>query len=136
MAPAITSFTRMTQDKMSFEAALKLAQELGYAEADPGEGFDIDGKDAAHKAAVLASLSSGGCVNFRHVHVEGIRQITAEDIGFANQLGYEIAAARHHPKRRRAWRRGSRASHTHPQVQSPRFHPTAPPTRSWSAATS
>lgn len=80
--------TRMSQDDMGFDDALKLAQRLGYAETDPS--FDIEGKDAAHKATVLASLAAGGCVDFRKVYVEGIRGILSDDIRFAHQLGYEI----------------------------------------------
>lgn len=80
--------TRMSQDGLGFDEALKQAQRLGYAEANPS--FDIDGMDAAHKATVLASLAADGCVDFRKVHVEGIRGISADDIRFARQLGYEI----------------------------------------------
>jgi homoserine dehydrogenase len=80
--------SQMSQKGASFDEALRQAQSLGYAEADPS--FDIDGFDAAHKATVLASLASGGCVDFKKVFVEGIRQVTAIDIQFAHQLGYEI----------------------------------------------
>jgi homoserine dehydrogenase len=78
----------MSKEKLSFEKALAEAQAKGYAEADPS--FDIDGIDAAHKAAVVATLASGGCVKFKEVHVEGIRNVSAADIQFAHQLGYEI----------------------------------------------
>ena len=64
------------------------AQKLGYAEADPS--FDVDGIDAAHKLAILAALAFGRPVDFSSVHVEGIRAISALDIGFANELGYRI----------------------------------------------
>jgi homoserine dehydrogenase len=80
--------SRMSREGADFAQALKTAQEEGYAEADPA--FDIDGVDAAHKVAVLASLSNGFLIPFSKVHVEGIRGITALDIQFAHQLGYEI----------------------------------------------
>lgn len=80
--------TRMSQEGAAFDQVLRLAQELGYAEADPS--FDIDGVDAAHKATVLASLAYGGCVDFRRVFVEGIRHVSGADVAFAHQLGYEI----------------------------------------------
>ncbi len=80
--------TRMSQEGAAFDDMLKQAQALGYAEADPS--FDIDGVDAAHKATVLASLAYGGCVDFRQVHVEGIRHVSGADVEFAHQLGYEI----------------------------------------------
>ncbi|MBI4025910.1 MAG: homoserine dehydrogenase [Verrucomicrobia bacterium] len=80
--------SRMAQDGAAFNNVLREAQELGYAEADPA--LDIDGIDAAHKATVLASLACGGCVDFRHVHVEGIRHVSAVDVRFAHLLGYEI----------------------------------------------
>jgi homoserine dehydrogenase len=67
---------------------LKEAQALGYAEADPS--FDIDGIDAAHKLALLASVAFGSQVDFASVYVEGIRHITALDIAFAQDLGYRI----------------------------------------------
>ena len=71
-----------------FDDVLAEAQSLGYAEADPG--FDVDGVDAAHKIAILASLAFGGEVNFDGVYVEGIRHVTIEDIKFAEELGYRI----------------------------------------------
>ncbi|HST74209.1 MAG TPA: homoserine dehydrogenase, partial [Acetobacteraceae bacterium] len=60
----------------------------GYAEADPS--FDVDGIDAAHKLAILAALAFGRPVAFEAVHVEGIRAISALDIGFAGEFGYRI----------------------------------------------
>ncbi|WP_422344750.1 homoserine dehydrogenase [Parasphingorhabdus sp.] len=80
--------TTMEQHGTDFEAVLKDAQELGYAEADPS--FDIDGVDAAHKLAILAALSFGTAVNFDAVDVAGIRNIMAADIGQAKALGYRI----------------------------------------------
>lgn len=71
-----------------FDDVLKEAQDLGYAEADPS--FDIDGVDAAHKLAILASLAFGTRVTFDQVHIEGIRDITALDFDYARELGYRI----------------------------------------------
>jgi homoserine dehydrogenase len=80
--------TAMRKSGRDFEDVLAEAQELGYAEADPS--FDVDGVDAAHKLAILASLAFGCAVNFDAVHVEGIRSITDEDIAYAEELGYRI----------------------------------------------
>ncbi|MEO9192009.1 MAG: homoserine dehydrogenase [Acetobacteraceae bacterium] len=80
--------TRMAAEGLDFAEILADAQRLGYAEADPG--FDVDGVDAAHKLAILAALAFGRPVAFEAVHVEGIRAISALDIGFARELGYRI----------------------------------------------
>jgi len=80
--------SKMSHGGVSFEDALKDAQKGGYAEANPA--FDIDGIDAAHKVAILASLSNGFLMPFSKVYIEGIRSITPLDIQFAHQLGYEI----------------------------------------------
>ncbi|MDR3532057.1 MAG: homoserine dehydrogenase [Rhodopila sp.] len=80
--------TQMRERGREFAEVLADAQKLGYAEADPT--FDIDGIDAAHKLAILAALAFGRPVAFDHVHVEGIRRISAVDIAFANELGYRI----------------------------------------------
>ena len=77
--------TRMAVEKLSFEEVLKDAQKLGFAEADPS--FDIDGIDSAHKTAILASLCSGRFVDFEKIHITGIRDITAKDIQFVQELG-------------------------------------------------
>ena len=71
-----------------FDEVLAEAQRLGYAEADPA--FDIDGVDAAHKLAILASLAFGSRIDFDSVHVEGIRHVSPVDIAFADELGYRI----------------------------------------------
>ena len=71
-----------------FGSVLAEAQELGYAEADPST--DIDGIDAAHKLAILTSVVFGCPVDFDAVHVEGIRHVSALDIGFAIELGYRV----------------------------------------------
>jgi len=80
--------TQMSERKESFEAALAEAQRLGYAEADPT--FDIDGMDALHKVALLASIAHGCAVDYRKLSVEGIRTIGALDISMAEELGYEV----------------------------------------------
>ncbi|TVR96831.1 MAG: homoserine dehydrogenase [Rhodospirillales bacterium] len=80
--------TAMRESGRGFQEVLAEAQALGYAEADPS--FDVDGIDTAHKLAILASVAFGCTVDFAAVHIEGIRQITAEDIAFAEELGYRI----------------------------------------------
>lgn len=80
--------TEMRQTGRDFEEVLKEAQELGYAEADPS--FDVDGVDAAHKIAILTSLAYGCKLSFEDVYIEGIRHITAQDISYAQELGYRI----------------------------------------------
>jgi homoserine dehydrogenase len=80
--------SRMTEQAMDFPLALKEAQEAGYAEADPT--LDVNGWDAAHKAIILASLAYGFWVNTDQIYVEGIEQIGALDIQFAQKLGYRI----------------------------------------------
>lgn len=80
--------SRMSLEGVPFEDALREAQARGFAEADPT--LDIDGFDAAHKATVLASLVAGGCVDYRKVSVEGIRDVRVEDLGFARRLGYAL----------------------------------------------
>lgn len=80
--------TRMEEEHLSFDAALKEAQDKGYAESDPT--FDIGGFDAAHKLSLLTSLAFGTKVAFEEIHVEGIQQITAADIKAAAELGYCI----------------------------------------------
>jgi len=78
----------MTDEDRSFADALKEAQELGYAEADPT--FDIGGFDTAHKLAILASLAFGTEINFEQIDVEGIQSITEADIDAANDMGFCI----------------------------------------------
>ena len=80
--------TEMEQSGRDFAEVLAEAQALGYAEADPS--FDVDGIDSAHKLAILTSIAFGCPMDFHHVYVEGIRNITALDIGFAGELGYRI----------------------------------------------
>ncbi|MEQ8369593.1 MAG: homoserine dehydrogenase [Alphaproteobacteria bacterium] len=80
--------THMRQSGRDFAEVLADAQRLGYAEADPA--FDVDGVDAAHKLALLASLAFGSRVDFPAIHVEGIRHITPLDHAYAAELGYRI----------------------------------------------
>jgi len=80
--------TDMRLHKREFAAALADAQRLGYAEADPG--IDVDGIDAAHKLAILASLAFGTRVDFGGVYKEGIRHVSPLDIAYAEELGYRI----------------------------------------------
>ncbi len=77
------------RDKGSdFDVVLKEAQRLGYAEADPT--FDIEGVDAAHKAALMSAIAFGVPVQFDKAYVEGITELGAKDIKYAEQLGYRI----------------------------------------------
>jgi homoserine dehydrogenase len=80
--------TKMTEENVEFSDALKEAQKLGYAEADPT--MDIEGIDSAHKLAILAFLSYGISIPFEDIFVEGISQIETQDIEFASELGYKV----------------------------------------------
>lgn len=80
--------TRMTEEGMAFDQALGQAQDLGYAEADPTA--DVDGYDAASKAAILAALAFDAEVVADDVSREGIRGVTAVDIAHAERMGYVI----------------------------------------------
>ena len=80
--------TVMRQSGREFADVLADAQSLGYAEADPS--FDVDGIDAAHKLAILAGVAFGCEINFAGVQVDGIRNVSAVDIAFAEELGYRI----------------------------------------------
>tara|TARA_B110000444_G_C18776574_1_gene565250 strand:+ start:51 stop:1367 length:1317 start_codon:yes stop_codon:yes gene_type:complete len=80
--------TEMKENNLAFEVALKQAQELGFAEADPT--FDIEGVDAAHKITILASIAFGIPINFNAVHIEGISNLAQKDIIYAEELGYKI----------------------------------------------
>ena len=80
--------TQMSEEGLNFDAALKQAQKLGYAEPDPK--FDVEGIDTAHKLAILATLCFGQDIRFPDVYVEGITRIRAMDIDYANELGYTI----------------------------------------------
>lgn len=78
--------TKMTQEKLSFDAALKQAQQLGFAEADPT--LDIEGFDTQHKLMILSKMSFGGKLAASDVHVEGISKVKDMDIQYADELGY------------------------------------------------
>ena len=80
--------TKMKENNLSFDEALKIASEKGYAEADPT--FDVDGIDAGHKINILASLAYGGSVKFKDMQLYGIREISTVDIFSANQLNSTI----------------------------------------------
>lgn len=80
--------SRMSEAGSDFPTALEQAKDLGYAEAD--DRLDVDGIDAAHKAAILCLLAYGFLPKFSDIPVEGIRQISAQDVAFARQLGYVI----------------------------------------------
>lgn len=80
--------TRMSEEGMDFAEALKEAQDMGYAEADPKN--DIEGYDAARKVAILASIAFNSRVKDDMVSVEGITGISAWDIKYADELGYVI----------------------------------------------
>ena len=78
--------SRMSDQGLRFEEALKEAQDLGFAEADPS--FDVDGIDAAQKISLLASLAYGTWVRQADVYTEGIAKVTQLDIAYARELGY------------------------------------------------
>ena len=80
--------TRMEKDGLSFADCLKEAQRLGYAEADPA--FDIEGNDTAHKLAILTTLAFGNRIAADDIYLEGITNISIEDIRAAADLGYRI----------------------------------------------
>ncbi|MFC4159346.1 homoserine dehydrogenase [Chitinimonas lacunae] len=78
----------MRDQGKGFDEALKEAQALGYAEADPT--FDIEGHDAAHKLTILSAIAFGTPMQYEHAYLEGISKLTREDIAYAEQLGYRI----------------------------------------------
>ena len=80
--------SEMRDKGLDFAAALKDAQALGYAEADPT--FDIEGVDAAHKVTLMSAIAFGIPVQFNKAYVEGISKLAAQDIKYAEQLGYRI----------------------------------------------
>jgi homoserine dehydrogenase len=110
--------TRMSEEGASYADALAEAQRLGFAEPDPSA--DVEGLDAGAKLAILASIAFGAAVVADDVHHEGITSVTADDIGFAHRLGYEVkllAVAEHDDDGRIAVR-------VHPAMV-PRTHPLA-----------
>ena len=80
--------SEMRDKGLDFVTVLKEAQRLGYAEADPT--FDIEGIDAAHKASIMSAIAFGTPVQFDQAYVEGITNLQAIDIRYAEQLGYRI----------------------------------------------
>lgn len=80
--------TKMTNEGLDFDSVLAEAQAKGYAEADPTA--DVGGLDAARKIAILASIAFSSRVSIDDVYVEGITNISKEDIGYAKELGYVI----------------------------------------------
>ena len=80
--------SEMRDKGLDFNVVLKEAQRLGYAEADPT--FDIEGVDAAHKVTLMSAIAFGIPVQFDKAYVEGITQLGAQDIKYAEQLGYRI----------------------------------------------
>lgn len=85
--------TRMDEDGMSYEDALKEAQEKGFAEADPTA--DVDGLDAAAKIAILASIAFNSRVTMNQVFTEGIRRISPVDLAMAHEMGYAVKLLAH-----------------------------------------
>lgn len=80
--------TAMSQDGSDYESALRRAQELGYAEANPAN--DVEGEDARYKLAILATLAFRTVVRPEDIHREGITRLTANDFRYAAELGYAI----------------------------------------------
>ena len=80
--------TRMHQDGLEFEDALREAQDRGFAEADPT--LDISGEDAAHKLVILASIAASKMVDLSDIYTEGIAGVTKLDVDFAKSFGYTI----------------------------------------------
>jgi homoserine dehydrogenase len=80
--------SEMRAKGLAFDVVLKEAQRLGYAEADPT--FDVEGIDSAHKLAILSSIAFGVPINVEAAYTEGIARLAAEDLKYAEQLGYRI----------------------------------------------
>ena len=80
--------TKMANEGVAYDAILKEAQDLGYAEADPE--FDVGGFDAAHKLLILASIAYGIDAKPEDILIEGIQNVSSEDVAFAKEFGYAI----------------------------------------------
>ncbi len=80
--------TQMTENGLDYDQAVKQAQQLGFAEADPSS--DVDGDDAAYKISILSTIAFGQRINIKDVPKEGITKISREDIDYARELGYCI----------------------------------------------
>ncbi len=104
--------TRMVEDGLSYDDALKEAQERGFAEADPTA--DVDGFDAAAKIAILASIAFNSRVTMGDVHTEGIRNVTTMDLDAARDMGYCVKLLA--------------IAHRTPEGVDVRVHPTMLPT--------
>ncbi len=85
--------TQMFQYGETFESALRAAQQKGYAEADPTA--DVEGFDTCRKIAILAALAFGKALEYKDISTEGIAKITAEDVAYAEKLGYAIKLLGH-----------------------------------------
>ncbi len=91
--------TQMQEEGWTFRKALKHAQALGYAEADPT--FDIEGLDAGHKISILSALAFGTKIHFDESHVTGINSFNTKDVRYAEWLDHKVkllAIARHRPE--------------------------------------
>ena len=80
--------SEMRDKGLAFDAVLAQAQKLGYAEADPT--FDIEGIDAGHKLTIMSAIAFGVPMQFERAYTEGITALTADDIRYAEELGYRI----------------------------------------------
>ncbi len=80
--------TKMIREQLDFESALKMAQQLGYAEKDPTA--DVEGHDACRKICILGSLAYGKHIYPQYVHCSGISNITLDDVAYAENAGYAI----------------------------------------------
>jgi len=80
--------TQMSKENCSFDSAISSAKAKGFAEKDPT--LDIEGIDSAHKLALLTYLAFGKFVNLKDIYIEGIANISAMDISYAKEMGYEI----------------------------------------------
>ncbi len=85
--------TKMTREGIDFDSALRAAQELGFAEADPT--LDISGGDAQHKIVILASLAFNTAIDIEKVYVEGIEHIEKRDMQYADELGFVLKLLAH-----------------------------------------
>ncbi|HEY9748430.1 MAG TPA: homoserine dehydrogenase [Allocoleopsis sp.] len=110
--------TRMKNEGADFADVLADAQRLGYAEADPTA--DVDGLDAGDKIAILASLAFGGRIKLAEVYCEGIRQVSAADIAYAEKLGFVI-------KLLAIAKRNTVSTESEPEQLQIRVHPTLVP---------
>ncbi len=80
--------TQMTENSLNYDQALKEAQNMGFAEADPSS--DVGGDDAAYKLSILSTLAFGQRIQIKDIPKEGITKISKEDIEYAKELGYNI----------------------------------------------